>query len=109
MLSDQAQMCPNSASRVTSFNEQIRSLDGGCAGHQGVVIFRPLAGRFLGFHLENRKRYHLRKHPVGSRYERMKKYRRATLTIGDARRSMFSLFSRHGKHSLSLPPMTVKF
>ena len=32
MLSDQAQMCPISASRVTSFNEQIGPLMGGCTG-----------------------------------------------------------------------------
>jgi hypothetical protein len=30
-------------------------LMGGCTGHQGVVILRPLAGRFLRLHLENRK------------------------------------------------------
>jgi hypothetical protein len=29
--------------------------DGGCTGHQGVVILRPLAGRFLRLRLENRK------------------------------------------------------
>jgi hypothetical protein len=40
--------------------------------------------------------------------QRPQKYRRATLTTNDARRSVFSLSSQQGEHPLSSPSMTVK-
>jgi hypothetical protein len=42
MLSGQAQMCPTSASRETSVNEQIRSLDWGLHRSSGRCHFSPV-------------------------------------------------------------------
>ena len=68
--------------------------DGGLRRSSGRCHFSPVGRSLLKAPLGKQKTGDQpRKHPVGSRYERMKKYRRATLTIGDARRSVFSVFA----------------
>jgi hypothetical protein len=109
MLSGQAQMCPTPASRETSVNEQIRSLDGGLHRSSGRCHFSPVGWcRFLRLHLENRKPATNPENTLlDLRY--LQSNERIKVPACDVNHPMTHAgrcslcFSRQGKHSLGLP------